>query len=141
MSRRSSSAAVVALISLVLAAPAAADSRHPINGYRVKITSQNLEKLAMAGFDVTEGRRGSKIEVYGTATQIAKLRSHGVKARLVKDRKGRTAAQRQRARMAQASGADDSAYQVWRGTTRSAATPRSSTSSSTSGWLASTRTS
>lgn len=71
MSRRSLSAAAAALVSLVLAAPAAADSSDPINGYRVKVTSQNLEKLAMAGFDVTEGRDGSEVEVYGTATQIA----------------------------------------------------------------------
>ena len=36
-----------------------------------------------------------------------------LKARLVRDKKGRTAAQRQRARMSQATGADDSAYAVW----------------------------
>jgi murein tripeptide amidase MpaA len=113
MSRRSTSAAVAALASLALAAPAAADNRDPINGYRVQATPQNLEKLAMAGFDVTEGRRGSKIEVFGTATQIAKLRTDGVKAKAVRDAKGRTAAQRQRARSAQAEGADDSPYQVW----------------------------
>ena len=113
MSRRSLGAALAVLASLALAAPASADSRNPINGYRVKATPQNLEKLAMAGFDVTEGRRGSQIEVYGTSTQIAKLRSDGVKARVVRDRKGRTAAQRQKARMSQATGADDSAYQVW----------------------------
>src|SRR5919206_1406171 len=105
MSRRSLSAVVAALASLALAAPALADSRDPINGYRVKATAENLEKLAMAGFDVTEGRRGSEIEVYGTATQAAKLRSDGIAARLVKDGKGRTAAQRQHALMAQESGA------------------------------------
>ena len=55
MSRRSSSAAVAVLASLALAAPAAADSRDPINAYRVKASPQNLEKLALAGFDVTEG--------------------------------------------------------------------------------------
>ncbi len=117
MGRRSSSAAFAVLVSLALAAPAAADSRDPINGYRVKATSQNLEKLAMAGFDVTEGRRGGQIEIYGTATQVAKLRSDGISAKVVRDAKGRTAAQRQRAkygaRAAQAPVADDSAYQVW----------------------------
>jgi hypothetical protein len=113
MSRRSLGAALAVLASLALAAPASADSRNPINGYRVKATPQNLEKLAMSGFDVTEGRRGKQIEVYGTATQIGKLRTDGVKARVVRDKKGRTAAQRQRARMSQATGADDSAYQVW----------------------------
>ncbi len=113
MSRRSLGAAVAVLASLALAAPASADSRNPINGYRVKATAQNLEKLALAGFDVTEGRRGGQIEVYGTSTQIAKLRTDGVKARVVRDKRGRTAAQRQRARMSQATGADDSAYAVW----------------------------
>ena len=117
MSRRSLGTAAVVLLSLVLAAPAAADRRDPINGYRVKATAKNLEKLAMAGFDVTEGRRGKTIEVYGTATQAAKLRTDGVKATIVRDRRGRTAAQRQRARMgarsAQANQADDSAYSVW----------------------------
>jgi hypothetical protein len=78
MSRRSLGAALAVLASLALAAPASADSRNPINGYRVKATPQNLEKLAMAGFDVTEGRRGKQIEVYGTASQIAKLRTDGV---------------------------------------------------------------
>ena len=84
MSRRSLGAAAAVLASLALAAPASADSRDPINGYRVKATAQNLEKLAMAGFDVTEGRRGGQVEVYGTSTQIAKLRSDGVKARAVR---------------------------------------------------------
>ena len=117
MGRRSSSAALVVLASLALAAPAAADSRDPINGYRVKATPQNLEKLAMAGFDVTEGIRGRQIEIFGTAEQIAKLKADGISAKVVRDRKGRTASQRQKARMgaraAQAPVADDSAYQVW----------------------------
>ena len=117
MSRRSSSAVFAVLLSLALCAPAAADSRDPINGYRVKATPQNLEKLAMAGFDVTEGRRGSRIEIFGTARQVAKLRNEGIRPTAIKDKRGRTAAQRQRARMgaraAQAGGADDSAYAVW----------------------------
>jgi murein tripeptide amidase MpaA len=116
MSRRSLSAVVAALSSLALAAPAVADSGDPINGYRVKATAQNLEKLAMAGFDVTEGRRGSQIEIYGTATQIAKLRGEGIRPRAVEDARGRNAAERQEARMgalAQETQADDSAYQVW----------------------------
>ena len=117
MSRRSSSAVFAVLLSLALCAPAAADSRNPINGYRVKATPQNLEKLAMAGFDVTEGRRGSRIEIFGTAGQVAKLRNEGMRPTAIKDKRGRTAAQRQRARMgaraAQAGGADDSPYAVW----------------------------
>src|SRR5919108_5712724 len=114
MTRRSSGAAVAALVSLALAAPAAADSRSPINGYRVKATPQNLEKLAMAGYDVTEGRRGSEIEIYGTAARIAKLRSDGIRPRIVEDAHGRTAAERQEAlTAAEGPAADDSAYKVW----------------------------
>jgi murein tripeptide amidase MpaA len=114
MRGRSTSAALAVLASLALAAPAAADRGDPINGYRVKATPKNLETLAMAGFDVTEGRRGSRIEIFGTASQIAKLRNDGIRAKVVRDRRGRTSAQRQKARMAQATNnADDSAYQVW----------------------------
>ena len=70
MGIRSLSAVVAVLASLVLAVPAAADSRNPINAYRVDATSKNLERLALAGFDVTEGRRAGKVEVYGTAGQL-----------------------------------------------------------------------
>ncbi len=114
MSRRSMGAAVAALASLALAAPAAADPQDPINGYRVKDTPANAELLAQAGFDVTEGKRGSIIEIYGSKGQIAAIRKQGVRVRAVRDRKGRTAAGRQIARMAQdADVADDSSYQVW----------------------------
>ena len=89
------------LAVLALATPAEAKSTG-LNAYRVKATAKNLEKLAMAGFDVTEGRRiGGKIEVYGTSKQIARLsRKSKVRAKLVRDRKGRTSAQRSRARSA-----------------------------------------
>ncbi len=73
MDRRSLSAAVAVLASLALAVPAAADSRDPINAYRVKATRKNLEQLALAGFDVTEGRRAGKVEVFGTAGQLRKF--------------------------------------------------------------------
>jgi murein tripeptide amidase MpaA len=112
MSRRSLSAAVAALASLALAAPAAADSRDPINAYQVAATPQNQEKLALAGFDMVEARRGSKFEIYGTASQMRKLQADGIKPRLLEDRSGRTTAERS-ARMAQANGADDSRFQVW----------------------------
>ena len=42
MSRRSLGAALAVLASLALAAPASADSRNPINGYRVKATPQQV---------------------------------------------------------------------------------------------------
>ncbi len=115
MSRRSTGAAIAVLASLAFATPAAADSGDPINAYKVKATPKNMEKLALAGYDVLEGRRNGRVEIYGTAGQIAKLRNDGIRAKALRDRKGRTAAQRSRAkaRMSQATGADDSTFSVW----------------------------
>ena len=75
MSRRGLGAAVAALSTLAVCAPAQADSRNPVNAYRVSATAKNLERLALAGFDVTEGRRGRTVEIYGTAGQMRKLRA------------------------------------------------------------------
>jgi hypothetical protein len=92
MSRRSLGAAVVALASLALCAPASADSRNPLNAYRVKATAKNLKTLALAGFDVTEGRRkDGTVEVFAAASQFDKL---NVKGKIVQDRLGRTSAER-----------------------------------------------
>jgi Zinc carboxypeptidase len=92
MSRRSLSAAVAALASLVLVAPASADSSHPLNAYRVKASAKNLKTLAQAGYDMTEGRRrDGTVEIVATAGQVKKL---DVAAKVVKDSAGRTAAQR-----------------------------------------------
>jgi len=86
MSRRSLSAALVALASLALAAPASADSRNPLNAYRVKATAKNLKSLALAGYDLTEGRRkDGTVEIFATAGQIDKL---NVKAKVVEDKLG-----------------------------------------------------
>ena len=92
MSRRSLSAAVAVLASLALAAPASADSSHPLNAYRVKATAKNLKALAQAGFDMTEGRRkDGTVEIVATARQAKSL---DVGAKVVRDRAGRTSAQR-----------------------------------------------
>jgi hypothetical protein len=115
MSRRSLSAAVVALASLVLAAPASADSSHPLNAFRVKATAKNLRTLAQAGFDMTEGRRkDGTVEIVATARQAGKL---DVGAKVVKDGAGRTAAQRS-ARLAPPADPDtysgsDEEWDVW----------------------------
>ncbi len=58
MRRRVAGVLLAAVAGLGVSATAQADSRDPIRGYRVAATPQNLEKLALAGFDVTEGRRG-----------------------------------------------------------------------------------
>ena len=85
------------IVLAMLAGPpiASADRSNPINAYRVKATPQNLSKLAQAGFDVVEGRRGGMIEIYGTAGQLRKLRAAtGIVAKIVKDKAGRTSAAR-----------------------------------------------
>ena len=79
-----------AVLAVVLAtAPAQASSG--INAYRFKATAKNIETLASAGFDVTEGRRsGGRIEVYGTRRQMAQLgRKEKIRGKLVRDRRGR----------------------------------------------------
>ena len=77
---------VLALLAgLVLTTSAAADGRNPINAYRVDATPQNLSALARAGFDVTEGRRGHRIEIYGTAGQARKLRDADVEVQRVQN--------------------------------------------------------
>src|SRR5262245_53655233 len=124
MNRAVCGAAVAVALLLASAGSAYADGRNPINAYRVKATPKNLERLALAGYDVTEGRRNGMVEVYGTAGQLRKLRSSaGVNARLVKDRLGRTSSLRS-ARAARsglkAHKADtdpytgsDAAYKIW----------------------------
>jgi hypothetical protein len=89
MSRRSLGAAVAALASLALAAPASAAD---LNAYRVKATAKNLKTLAQAGFDVTEGRRkDGTVEIVAAARQFDKL---NLKGNLVQDKLGRTSAER-----------------------------------------------
>jgi hypothetical protein len=127
MSRGKGSAALAVLVSLVVCSTASADARNPINGYRVKANAENLEQLALAGFDVTEGRNAKtgKVEVFGSASQLAKFRREtGIRARIVRDASGRTSAQRSariarrgqaRARSAQdvPYTGSDAAYNVW----------------------------
>jgi murein tripeptide amidase MpaA len=121
MRKGASAAALAMLVWLASGAPALGDSKDPLNAYRVTATPKVLERLALEGFDVAEGRRGDKVEIYGTAQQLGKLADQGIRARLVKDRKDRTSAQRsariaRRARAAQASEytGSDAAYSVWR---------------------------
>ncbi len=91
-----------------------------LDAYRVEATGPNLKVLAEAGFDVTEGGDTSsgEIEVVGTAAQI---RATKLKAELVRDAAGRSAADRSRrdtprtSRGARAAtdGASDAAFTVW----------------------------
>lgn len=116
MSRRALGVALAAVVALTGSAPASASSRDPINAYTVKATTQTLEKLAQAGFDVTEARSGRSTQIFGTAGQVAKLEaSAGIDARLIRSQRGRTAARGSRAgaRKAQAQGGD-AGFAVWR---------------------------
>jgi len=124
MTRCTIGATAMLLAVLALAPAASADRRDPIRAYRVTATAQNLQKLAQAGFDVTEGRRrDGKVEIYGTASQLRKLReAEGVKATAVKRRSAaRSASRRARRATARARAAadlpytgSDAGYKVWR---------------------------
>jgi hypothetical protein len=108
--RRFSGSLMLAVVAVsVLTAPAAADRRNPINAYRVAATPQNLSKLAQAGFDVTEGRRGGSIEVYGTAAQARKLRDDDVEVQRVQSA-GADASEELTAPYT----GSDAAFKVWR---------------------------
>jgi Zinc carboxypeptidase len=99
------SAALAVLLSLALAAPASAVG---LNAYKVKLSgAKQLKLLKEKGFDITEGQRARSIEIIGTSGQIAKLRKAGVRATLIRDRRGRTA---RRVAAAQAAGG----WEVWR---------------------------
>jgi murein tripeptide amidase MpaA len=102
--------ALATLVALAVSAPAANAAREPLNAYRVAPTAEHKSKLALAGFDMTEADRGSYLEIYGTAKQIADLRrDEGIRARLVG---------RERAAAAGVSAlppvGSDATYNVWR---------------------------
>ena len=106
MRRRSCGVAIAALAAIGLAGTAQAASE-PLNAYRVKATPKTLERLAQAGYDVTEGRRGDKVEIYATAGQADALRDKGIAAKVVgAERKAAAAA-------APVPVGDDSTYDVW----------------------------
>ena len=107
MSSRGVCAALAVLLTLAFAGPAvAADSG--LNAYKVKAGAKQLLELKRQGYDITEGYlRGGGIEVVATKGQAAKLRKAGVRAKLLRDRRGRTA---RKAAAAQAA----AGWQVWR---------------------------
>ncbi len=132
MSRRLVGAAIAAVVSLAVAVPAQAGSSG-INAYRVKATAKNLEKLAHGRLRRDRGSPRSAARSRSTAprSQIARLSEKSkVRAKLVRDRKGRTSAQRSRTKVRRGlaklglrslkqagdptAGASDAAYQVYR---------------------------
>jgi hypothetical protein len=92
--------------ALVLAVPASAGTG--LNAYKAKARgAAQLRELKRQGFDIAEGQRRGGIEIVATKRQIAKLRRVGITAKLIRDRRGRTA---RRAVAAQAAGG----WNVWR---------------------------
>jgi hypothetical protein len=82
-------ACATAVLSLTLAASASAAQRQ--QSYTVKLRhGSDLELLANAGQDVTEGRRGNRMEIVATSSEVRKLRSQGLKVKLTRDRRGRS---------------------------------------------------
>jgi Zinc carboxypeptidase len=81
--------------------------RGGLNAYKVDTGAKGLAELKRQGFDITEGHRRGGIEIVATREQVAKLRGKGLKAKLLRDRRGRTA---KRAAAAQAA----DGWQVWR---------------------------
>src|SRR5918999_701803 len=105
MTRWGLGAALAVLLTLALAVSASAAR---LDAYSVKLGgAKQMRVLKEQGFDITEGQRARSIEIVGTRGQIAKLRSTGVKAKRLVDRRGRSAS-----RIAAAQAADG--WQVWR---------------------------
>src|SRR5215207_892454 len=106
MKFRGAVVALTALVVLALAAPASAGTG--LNAYKAKARgAKQLRELKRLGFDITEGQRRRGIEIVATKSQIGKLRKAGISARLIRDRRGRTA---RRVAAAQAAGG----WEVWR---------------------------
>ncbi len=98
-------AALIALAALAFAGTATAATG--LNAYKVDGGAKVFLELKRQGFDITEGHLRGGIEIVATQKQIAQLRGEGLKAKLLRDRAGRTAK-----RVAAAQAADG--WQVWR---------------------------
>ena len=77
-----SRAALIALALFACALVPAAASARGLDAYDVKFESgKQLEQLAQQGFDMTEARRGSTVEIVATTKQARQLRSLGLSPR------------------------------------------------------------
>ena len=107
--RRRTSVALATLAALSVGAPAAQAAREPLNAYRVAPTAANKATLAQQGYDLTEGDRGSYLEIFATARQAAALRrEEDVRTKLV----GR--ARKARSAQAPVPVGSDADYTVWK---------------------------
>jgi hypothetical protein len=101
-----SRAALIALAIFACALPAQASARG-LDAYDVTFENgKQLEQMARLGFDMSEARRGNKVEVVATTGQAKKLRSLG----LTTKRKTTQGATRRSARAQRA----DGSWDVWR---------------------------
>ena len=92
--------ALTALLVLAVAVPASAGVG--LNAYRANAKGlKQLRELKRLGFDLTEGQRKKGVEIVATKAQVRKLRRAGIKAKLIRTKRGRTAL---RAGAAQAAG-------------------------------------
>src|SRR5688500_8604935 len=106
MKVRGAVGALVALLVLAIAVPASAGVG--LKAYKAKARgAKQLRELKRFGFDITEGHRRRGIEIVATRSQVRKLRKTGVRATVIRDRRGRGAT-----RVAAAQAADG--WQVWR---------------------------
>ncbi len=101
--RRTSRVAVAALATVAFSTGAAQAATAPLNAYELKVKPTQLEDLAQAGYDVTEGRVGNRITVVATRAQARALAKQGFKPRKSGDA----------ARVAPAYG-PTGGYDVWR---------------------------
>ncbi|WP_354697419.1 hypothetical protein DSM112329_03046 [Paraconexibacter sp. AEG42_29] len=104
---------LVLATSAALLAPSVA-SADALNAYRVKATPKNLQALALAGFDVTEGRnlkRGT-IDVIGTSGQVGAAKLDAKRVTNYKEPAKAPVAKTSR-RAAPTDGATDAAFKVW----------------------------
>ena len=106
---RFSLGAAALMVLAALAFTGTATAATGLNAYTVRLEGgKQLAELKAQGFDITEGqRKRSASRSSARNRQIAKLRRAGVEAKLLRDRRGRTA---KRAAAAQA----EAGWQVWR---------------------------
>jgi murein tripeptide amidase MpaA len=83
MRRRLGSVSLATVAAVLATAAPAMAAKQPLNAYRVAPTAENKQKLAQAGFDLTEGDRGRYLEIYATRGQARDLSEEGVKARQI----------------------------------------------------------
>jgi hypothetical protein len=93
--------------------------------YTGVVSSEQVAQLVRQGFDVGKAASaagGVRVDLVLTQAEVAKLAAHGIDVKPVRDKQGRT--QAERAEVQAAAG-----YTVWRSTTRRTASATSSTRS------------